>query len=97
VADQNTTGRRGAATALTDRYEQLRAGVLPGTGDGLRFGLGVLAARGMAAWMTAWQTIPPAPTSAPLPAPASSPTTAPPGTGAADMVRVLAAMALAHV
>jgi hypothetical protein len=79
-------------SALTDRYEQLRAGVLAGNGEGLRFGLGVLAARGMAAWMTLWQQVPAAP-----PAGGARPATAAPSGGAGEMVRILAAMALAHV
>jgi hypothetical protein len=78
---------------LTDRYEQLRAGVLAGSGDGLRFGLGVLASRGLTAWMTAWQTIPPAPPAAAVTGPVSGP----PSGGATEIVRVLAAMAMAHV
>jgi hypothetical protein len=68
--------------------------VLAGTGDGLRLGLGVLAAHGMAAWMNAWHAAPTPPT-------ASRPRSLQPvgvlGTGAGDVVRVLASMALAHV
>jgi hypothetical protein len=78
--------------ALTERYEQLRAGVLAGNGEGLRFGLGVLASRGMAAWMTLWQQVPPAP-----PAGGTRPAAAAPSGGAGEMVRILASMALAHV
>lgn len=78
---------------LTQRYEQLRAGVLAGNGQGQRFGLGVLTARGMAAWMTAWQQIPP-PQPACVPARPNQTILA---AGVAEMVRVLAAMALAHV
>jgi hypothetical protein len=40
------------------RYEQLRDLVLAGQAGGWRHGLGVLAARGMAAWMAAWTTLP---------------------------------------
>jgi hypothetical protein len=64
--------------------------VLGGTGDGRRLGLGVLSAHGMAAWMTAWQTPAPVPR---VPAPRRPEATGPTG----DMVRVLAAMALAHI
>ena len=77
--------------ALTERYEQLRAGVLAGNGQGQRFGLGVMAARGMAAWMTLWQQVPVPP------AGGAGPATATPSGGAGEMVRILAAMALAHV
>jgi hypothetical protein len=79
--------------AVTERYEQLRAGVLAGNGEGLRFGLGVLASRGMAAWMTLWQQVPSAP---PTEVP-TKPATAAPSGGAGEMVRILASMALAHV
>jgi hypothetical protein len=78
--------------ALTERYEQLRAGVLAGNGEGLRFGLGVLASRGMAAWMTLWQQVPSAP-----PAGGARPAAATSTGGAGEMVRILASMALAHV
>ena len=37
-------------------YERLRAQVLAGHTDGWRLGWGVLAAKGMAAWMCAWPT-----------------------------------------
>ena len=79
--------------ALTERYEQLRAGVLAGNGEGLRFGLGVLASRGMAAWMALWQQVPPAPAAGVF----TKPATAPPAGGAGELVQILAAMALAHV
>src|SRR6266702_6325629 len=41
------------------RYELLRAAAASGSG-GWRHGLGVLLARGMAAWMAAWAAVPPA-------------------------------------
>jgi len=74
---------------LTQRYEQLRAAVLAGDGQGQRFGLGVLACRGMAAWMHAWQQLP----SPKVAAPARRGVTL--AGGAGEMV--LASMALAHV
>ena len=43
-----------AAAATADDYEQLRATATGGTGGGWRYGRGVLAAAGMAAWITAW-------------------------------------------
>ncbi len=46
--------------ALREGYEQLRQRVLCGQGDGWRVGHGVLASRGMAAWMGAWATLAPA-------------------------------------
>jgi hypothetical protein len=80
---------------LTERYEQLRQVVLDGHAEGWRFGLGVLATRGMAAWMTAWRSCPPPP---PSPAAGSSSGPTPDvSAGAAEMVQILAAMALAHV
>jgi len=41
---------------LAAGYEQLRAQVLAGHTDGWRLGWGVLATKGMAAWMRAWPT-----------------------------------------
>lgn len=38
-------------------YERLRAQVLAAQPDGWRLGWGVLACRGMAAWITAWTTV----------------------------------------
>jgi hypothetical protein len=84
----------GEGATLTARYEQLRAAVLDGAGNGLRLGLGVLACHGMAAWMNAWQRTPPTPQ---LPAPRRPEPAQPSPDGAGDLVRVLAAMALAHI
>ena len=44
-------GEQHQASALQDGYEQLRSAVLGGQPDGFRLGHGVLAARGLAAWM----------------------------------------------
>jgi len=40
------------------RYERLRGLVVAGQAGGWRHGLGVLSARGMAAWMAAWAALP---------------------------------------
>jgi hypothetical protein len=78
--------------ALAERYEELRAAALGGRADGWRLGLGVLAGKGVATWIRAWSSCPsPAPVSA-----TATPGPAPPAPGGAEMVRVLAAMALAH-
>jgi hypothetical protein len=82
--------------ALAERYEELRAAALGGRADGWRLGLGVLAGKGVATWIRAWTSCStPAQVPAPAtPGPAAGP--APSGPGGAEMVRVLAAMALAH-
>jgi hypothetical protein len=41
------------------RYEQARQVATGGGADGWRHGLGVLAARGVAAWMATWATLTP--------------------------------------
>jgi hypothetical protein len=86
-----------AAGELDQRYEQLRAIALGGRAGGNGLGLGVLASRGMAAWITVWRSDPP-------PAswvPAAAPTADAPGSAAVggqlELVHVLAAMALAHL
>jgi hypothetical protein len=91
VADKPATVDGDAA--LAERYEQLRQVVLGGQAEGWRHGLGVLANKGMAGWMAAWNT-----TFAPhSPTPALTGhgvTTM--GAGTAEIVHVMAAMALAH-
>jgi hypothetical protein len=87
-------GAGGQAT-LTAQYEQLRRIALGGPAEGWRHGLGVLATRGMTGWMNACRTL------ALRPAP-PAPSTRGAGSdaiaeGAGDMIRVLAAMAMAHV
>jgi hypothetical protein len=42
------------------RYEQARQVAASGGADGWRHGLGVLAARGVAAWMATWAALTPA-------------------------------------
>jgi hypothetical protein len=79
-------------TTAAERYEQLRSRVLHGQADGWRLGLGVLAGRGMVAWIRAWASCPPAPRTS-----ASAAASVPPaGSPTAELVRVLAAMALAR-
>ena len=77
---------------MAARYEELRTAVTHGTGEGWRLGRGVLTAKGMAAWVSAWRS---------LPAPAARPASGQPSPGLAgdsnELVRVLAAMALAHI
>lgn len=51
MADDADHELRGAG-ALTAGYEQLRTAVLSGSAGGWRLGHGVLAARGMLAWMS---------------------------------------------
>jgi hypothetical protein len=82
--------------ALAERYEQLRAAAIGGRADGWRLGLGVLSGKGVAAWLRAWTTCPsPARVGEPsAPTPGSGP--APSGPEGAELVRVLAAMALAY-
>jgi hypothetical protein len=97
--------------ALVAGYEQLRERVRSGRPDGWRLGHGVLAGRGMVAWITAWAAIAPAPApGTPAPDPSSSSATRTPSTstsgpptaalsslpGAGQIVAVLTQMALAH-
>ncbi|MGW7362826.1 hypothetical protein ACWGI8_05185, partial [Streptomyces sp. NPDC054841] len=64
-----------------------------GTGGGWRLGWGVLAAKGMAAWAAAWRSLP-----EPLVRPRHE-RQAPPSLArdGDELVRILAAMALAHL
>jgi len=77
---------------LTGQYEQLRRVALAGHAEGWRHGLGVLATRGVSGWMNACQAVAPPPTPSP-PARASSDALGP---AVAELVTVMAAMALAH-
>jgi len=77
-------------TVRVDGYEQLRRRALSGDTDGWRLGLGVLQYRGVAAWLgvrTAMAPVRATPTR-PLP-PATG------GGGTAELVGLLASMALA--
>jgi hypothetical protein len=86
---------------LVDGYERLRERVLAGRPDGWRLGHGLLAGKGVAAWIAARTTLAPTPrvtpsadrpaNVAPLSARAGSG-----GFGADQLVAVLAQMALAH-
>lgn len=69
--------------------------MLSGQAEGWRLGWGVLAGRGMAAWTTAQHQIPVAQQQNPGNHPAQS--KAAPTGQAAELVRVLAGMALAHL
>lgn len=69
-----------------ERYEQLRRHALDGEVQGWQLGLAVLQRRGVAAWLHAWQTTTPAPAAGPM---------APQPMAAAEVVGVLASMALA--
>ena len=52
MAESDGTARE-PPTALAASYERLRAAVLGGAPDGYRLGHGVLATRGMVAWIAA--------------------------------------------
>lgn len=78
---------------VTERYEQLRAAVLRGAGEGLRHGWGVLARSGMAAWAAAIGRIPP---TRDRPAAASSVPAPITGALAGELVQVIAGIVLAR-
>ena len=85
-----------AAGELDQRYEQLRAIALGGRAGGNGLGLGVLASRGMAAWITVWRSDPPPASWVPAAATTDALELAADG-GQLELVHVLAAMALAHL
>jgi hypothetical protein len=81
-------------SALEAGYERLRAAVLGGRPDGFRLGHGVLATRGLVAWMHTASSLAASP-------PHASATRPPAGEvvplpGADQLVAVIAQMALAH-
>jgi hypothetical protein len=78
-----------------DGYERLRERVLTGRPDGWRLGRGLLAGKGVAAWIAACATFTPARDAA---GPADRPAQPIAGAraGADQLVAVLAQMALAH-
>lgn len=80
---------------LVDGYERLRERVLTGRPDGWRLGRGLLAGKGVAAWIAACATFTPA-SDAAGPADRPSQPTAGARPGADQLVAVLAQMALAH-
>lgn len=73
-----------------ERYEQLRARALGGDGAGWQLGLALLERQGVAAWARAW------PSSTPPLARAARPAVVPAAAGA-ELVGVLATMALARL
>lgn len=84
-----------SASEHTDRYEALRRHALEPHHDGAaRDGLAVLLRQGVAAWMEAWSTLP-----APAVRAAQEGRERPPLPDgmSAEVVRVLAAMALGHI
>lgn len=86
-------GDRHEPSVVHDGYERLRAAVLGGQPDGFRLGHGVLATRGLVAWMrTASSLAVPAPSASSHP-PAGEVVSLP---GADQLVAVIAQMALAH-
>jgi hypothetical protein len=86
-----------AAGELDQRYEQLRAIALGGRAGGNGLGLGVLAGRGMAAWITLWRSDPPPASWVPAAAPTADAPGSAAGGGQLELVHVLAAMTLAHL
>jgi len=84
----------------------MRAAVVGDRAEGWRHGYGVLAGRGMLAWMGAWASLAPAPAaetpaapgrSTPSPCPASTPFMLSCLHNAGEIVSVVAQMALAHL
>jgi hypothetical protein len=97
VAESAPGEHRGDPAVLLSGYERLREAVASGRPDGWRLGHGVLATRGMVAWMAAFTEVASSPQAAagepgfrPLP----STLTSLPCTG--EIVAVLSEMALAH-
>ena len=83
-----------AGAEIDASYERLRAAVLCGQPDGFRLGHGVLATRGVVAWIAALSSLP-------APAPRASESHPPAGElvalpNAQQLVGVLAQMTLAH-
>ena len=87
----------GSAPALTGQYEQLRRVALAGHAEGWRHGLGVLTTRGVSGWMRACQAVAPPPPSSLTPVPPARASGDAFGPAAAELVTVMAAMALAHL
>lgn len=77
---------------VVDGYEQLRARALGGEADGWRLGLGVLQQRGVAAWLRVRRAAAVPKVSPPPPVAATSPLA---GGVEAELVGLLASMALA--
>jgi hypothetical protein len=81
----------GDGSDVVDGYERLRARALGGEADGWRLGLGVLQQRGVAAWLRVRQAAVPT-VCPPTPVPATSRLA---GGVDAELVGLLASMALA--
>ena len=92
MADAADSGAASDPALLRDGYEQLRERVLAGRPDGWRLGHALLARHGMAGWIAA-QHAAGAPAAMPQPTAAAAPG---PAGDCAQIVSVLAAMALAH-
>lgn len=82
------------ASAHVARYEELRRHTVERQILAGRFGLAVLLRQGLAAWVDQWSKMP-----APMPAPSSelSRRSPLPDDTSADVINVLAAMALGHM
>lgn len=79
----------------TTRYEALRAHVVERYAATSRDGLVVVVRQGVAAWMQAWSRLPAPP---PRPTQAERQRSSPlPDDASAEVVRILAAMALRHI
>ena len=105
MADAECSGRSADASSVSAGYECLRERVLSGQTDSWRLGHGVLASRGMAAWMAAWPNSTPqssAPAAATPSVQSLSSTGFPSTAGLSSLpavekiVAVLTEMALAH-
>jgi hypothetical protein len=84
-----------AGAEIDASYERLRAAVLCGEPDGFRLGHGVLATRGVLAWIAALSSLPaPAPRAGERSHPPAGEVVALPN--AHKLVAVLAQMTLAH-
>ena len=87
-----STIRRGDRSDVVDGYEQLRARALGGDADGWRLGLAVLQQRGVAAWLRVRQAAAARRSRRPRPPGRRRPS---PGAWTAELVGLLASMALA--
>ena len=84
-----------AGAELDGSYERMRAAVLSGAPDGFRLGHGVLATRGVVAWIAALSSLPaPAPRAGERSHPPAGEVVALPN--AQQLAGVLAQMTLAH-
>ena len=84
------------ASSHAVRYETLRCHTMQRDGLVARHGLAVLLRRGVAAWMAAWSVVPAAPVLRSPPDERQDPCPWPDSTNA-ELVRLLATMALGHM